>query len=80
MTEWKLVYESRKILEAPDMDIEPTCVRVPVVTGHGMAASAWFGRILDAAEAAECSTTPLAGQGARQPAYADRTRSLAQPC
>jgi aspartate-semialdehyde dehydrogenase len=51
--EWKLVYETRKILESPDIAVEPTCVRVPVVTGHGMAASAWFGRPMGSAEAAE---------------------------
>lgn len=51
--EWKLVNETRKILEARDIAVEPTCVRVPVVTGHGMSVSAWFGRALDALEAAE---------------------------
>ncbi len=42
--EWKLVNESRKILDAPDIRIEPTCVRVPTMVGHGMAASMWFDR------------------------------------
>ncbi len=51
--EWKLVYETRKILEAPAVLVEPTCVRVPVVTGHGMAVSAWFGRSIDSTEAAK---------------------------
>ena len=49
--EWKLVNETRKILEAPDIEIEPTCVRVPVVTGHGIAATMWFERGMDVAEA-----------------------------
>ncbi len=49
--EWKLVNESRKILGAPDLAVEPSCVRVPVVVGHGINASLWFGRPLDAAEA-----------------------------
>ena len=49
--EWKLVYESRKILEAPGIEVEPTCVRVPVVTGHGIAATMWFDRDLDIDEA-----------------------------
>ncbi|HSL25864.1 MAG TPA: aspartate-semialdehyde dehydrogenase, partial [Acidimicrobiia bacterium] len=31
--EWKLVNETRKILEAPNIAIEPTCVRVPVMVG-----------------------------------------------
>jgi aspartate-semialdehyde dehydrogenase len=40
--EMKLVDETRKILDAPDISVEATCVRVPVVTGHGVAATAWF--------------------------------------
>ncbi len=42
--EWKLVNESRKILDAPDLLVEPTCVRVPVMTGHGVVATMRFGR------------------------------------
>jgi aspartate-semialdehyde dehydrogenase len=49
--EWKLVYETRKILDAPRVAVEPTCVRVPVMVGHGISTSAWFERPLDAAEA-----------------------------
>jgi aspartate-semialdehyde dehydrogenase len=49
--EWKLVYESRKILDAPDIEVEPTCVRVPVITGHGIAATMWFDRDIDVDEA-----------------------------
>jgi len=45
--EWKLVNETRKILEAPDIAVEPTCVRVPVMVGHGIAASIFFDRPLD---------------------------------
>ena len=51
--ELKLVHETRKILGAPDVRIEPTCVRVPVVTGHGVAVSAWFERDVTAEEAGE---------------------------
>ena len=51
--EWKLVYETRKILEAPDVAVEATCVRVPVMVGHGISASAWFDRDVAAQEAAE---------------------------
>ena len=40
--EWKLVDETRKILDRSDIDVEPTCVRVPVMVGHGIAASMWF--------------------------------------
>ncbi len=40
--EWKLVNETRKILDRQDIAVEPTCVRVPVMVGHGIAASMWF--------------------------------------
>jgi aspartate-semialdehyde dehydrogenase len=36
--EWKLVNESRKILQLPALRVSPTCVRVPVAVGHGIAA------------------------------------------
>jgi len=49
--EWKLVNESRKILDTPDLRVEPTCVRVPVLVGHGVAATLRFGRSIDPAEA-----------------------------
>ena len=49
--EWKLVNESRKILEIPNLEVEPTCVRVPVMVGHGIVATLWFGRPLDLSEA-----------------------------
>jgi aspartate-semialdehyde dehydrogenase len=35
--EWKLVNEARKILEAPDLLVSPTTVRVPVFTAHSVA-------------------------------------------
>lgn len=35
--ELKLVHESRKILGRPDLGVSPTCVRVPVATGHSEA-------------------------------------------
>ena len=35
--ELKLVNETRKILELPDLRVSVTCVRVPVVTGHSEA-------------------------------------------
>ncbi len=35
--EWKLVHEARKILEAPELRISPTTVRVPVFTAHSVA-------------------------------------------
>lgn len=49
--EWKLVNETRKILDAPGAAVEPTCVRVPVMVGHGLAASCWFARPLGREEA-----------------------------
>jgi aspartate-semialdehyde dehydrogenase len=51
--ELKLVHETRKILGAPDVRVEPTCVRVPVMVSHGIAASVWFERDLGVDEAAE---------------------------
>jgi aspartate-semialdehyde dehydrogenase len=45
--EWKLVNETRKILEASDIAVEPTCVRVPVMVGHGIAATIFFEKPLD---------------------------------
>ena len=49
--EMKLVNESRKILDVPDLVVEPTCVRVPVLVGHGVAATMWFERDVSADEA-----------------------------
>lgn len=49
--EMKLVNETRKILDAPSVQVEPTCVRVPVIAGHGVAATAWFSRSIDPVEA-----------------------------
>jgi aspartate-semialdehyde dehydrogenase len=45
--EWKLVDESRKILELPALRMAPTCVRVPVVVGHGIAARLTFAEPVD---------------------------------
>lgn len=49
--ELKLVNESRKILDIPDLAVEPTCVRVPVLVGHGIAATLWFERPVTLEEA-----------------------------
>ena len=49
--EWKLVNETRKILERSSIHVEPTCVRVPVMVGHGIAATMWFDRPVDLDEA-----------------------------
>jgi aspartate-semialdehyde dehydrogenase len=40
--EMKLVNESRKILDLPGLAVEPTCVRVPVLVGHGVSATLHF--------------------------------------
>lgn len=40
--EWKLVNESRKILSIASLKVSPTCVRVPVLVGHGIAARLTF--------------------------------------
>ncbi|MBI2207116.1 MAG: aspartate-semialdehyde dehydrogenase, partial [Candidatus Rokubacteria bacterium] len=49
--EWKLVNETRKILEAPDLAVMPTTVRVPVFTCHSIAVTAETTRKIAAAEA-----------------------------
>ena len=49
--EMKLVDESRKILDVPELRVEPTCVRVPVMTGHAVAATMRFQRPVPVSEA-----------------------------
>ncbi len=49
--EWKLVNETRKILDSPDIKVEPFCVRVPVMVGHGIAATMFFDRPVSVNEA-----------------------------
>jgi len=51
--EWKLVHETRKILDAPAIRVEPTCVRVPTMVGHGIAATMFFDRPMSVQEAKE---------------------------
>ena len=50
--ERKLVDESRKILEIPDLAVSAICVRVPVFTGHCLAINAEFDRPLSPQRAA----------------------------
>lgn len=45
--EWKLVNETRKILGRDSIAVEPTCVRVPVLVGHGISATMWFDESVD---------------------------------
>ena len=72
--EQKLRDESRKILGIPDLLVSPTCVRVPVFTGHSLSISARFARPIDAVRATEVLSaapgvvitdipTPLAAAG-----------------
>ncbi len=49
--EWKLVNETRKILDDESILVEPTCVRVPVMVGHGIAATLFFDRPMSRDEA-----------------------------
>jgi aspartate-semialdehyde dehydrogenase len=49
--EMKLVNESRKILDIPDLRVSPTCVRVPVMVGHAIEVRATFERVADVSEA-----------------------------
>jgi aspartate-semialdehyde dehydrogenase len=49
--EMKLVEETRKILELPDLAVTPTTVRVPVFTCHSIAVSAETEERVSAAEA-----------------------------
>ncbi len=51
--ELKLVNETRKILEDQEIAVTPTCVRVPVMTGHSEAVHAQFHRPMNAKEACE---------------------------
>ncbi len=48
--EWKLVNETRKILADDAIAVEPTCVRVPVLVGHGISATMHFDRAVSVDE------------------------------
>lgn len=51
--ELKLVHETRKIMGDAEIAVTPTCVRVPVVTGHAESVHVQFHRPLTAARARE---------------------------
>ena len=81
----KLRFESRKILDIPDLPVSGLCVRVPVFTGHSLSINARFARSLSPAEATELLAeapgvalhelpTPLLAAGA-DPAYVGRIRA-----
>ncbi len=82
--EKKLRDESRKILEIPDLVVDPTCVRVPVFTGHSLSITAGFSRAISPEEATAILAdspgvvvtelpTPRLGAG-KDPAYVGRIR------
>jgi aspartate-semialdehyde dehydrogenase len=88
--ELKLCHETRKIMDLPDLPVTATCVRVPVVVGHGVAVHAEFEReisperareLLEAAPGVEVRDDPAAGvyptplEGAgKDPCYVGRIR------
>ena len=49
--ERKLLHESRKVLDAPEVEVAATVVRVPVVTGHAVSLFAAFERSITPQEA-----------------------------
>jgi len=51
--EIKMIRETRKILDAPDLAVSATCVRVPVFIGHSEAINVEFERKITADEARE---------------------------
>lgn len=53
LEETKLLRESRKILDAPELRISATCIRVPVFRAHSEAIHAEFERPVTAVEATE---------------------------
>jgi aspartate-semialdehyde dehydrogenase len=82
--EQKMRLETRKILEIPDLAVVPTCVRVPVFTGHSMAINAEFEQAIGPERATELLSnapgvevvdlpTPLLAAGA-DPSYVGRIR------
>lgn len=88
--ERKLRDESRKILGIPSLAVSPTCVRVPVMVGHGVAVRATFARDVDVARALEVLAafpglvlddlpTPLDYAGRDEVAVGRVRRDLADP-
>ena len=88
--ELKLRDESRKILSIPDLAVSPTCVRVPVMVGHGVQVRATFEREIDLDRALELLRafpnlvlddvpTPLQYAGREEVAVGRVRRDLADP-
>jgi aspartate-semialdehyde dehydrogenase len=83
--EQKLRFESRKILDIPELRVSATCVRVPVFTGHSLAINATFSRAFSPDEARAVLAgapgvvladlpTPLAAAGV-DPSFVGRIRA-----
>jgi aspartate-semialdehyde dehydrogenase len=51
--EWKMLVETQKIMNLPDLRLSATCVRVPVAVGHSEALHIEFERPMAASEARE---------------------------
>ena len=88
--ELKLRNESRKILGIPDLAVSPTCVRVPVMVGHGVQVRATFAREVDLDRSLELLAafpglvlddvpTPLEYAGRDEVAVGRVRRDLADP-
>ncbi|MEA2232316.1 MAG: aspartate-semialdehyde dehydrogenase [Solirubrobacteraceae bacterium] len=88
--ELKLRNESRKILSIPDLAVSPTCVRVPVMVGHGVQVRATFERDVELDSALEVLRafpnlvlddvpTPLEYAGRDEVAVGRVRRDLADP-
>ncbi len=88
--ERKLRDESRKILGIPSLAVSPTCVRVPVMVGHGVAVRATVARDVDVTRALEVLAafpglvvddlpTPLDYAGRDEVAVGRVRRDLADP-
>ena len=88
--ELKLRDESRRILGIPDLAVSPTCVRVPVMVGHGVAVRATFTKEVDPKRALELLgafpnlvvddiPTPLSYAGRDEVAVGRIRRDLADP-
>ena len=88
--ELKLCYETRKIMGLPELPVTATCVRVPVMVGHGVAVHAEFAAaitadrvrsLLDGADGVEVQDDVTSGvyptpleAAGRNPCYVGRIR------
>jgi aspartate-semialdehyde dehydrogenase len=52
--EWKLLYETRKIMGLPLLPVTGTCVRVPTVVGHGVSVNVRLSTVVKADDALAC--------------------------